>query len=98
MVLGWCERAGFKPTIICVSDGIIHNLLWAKLGIGIALVPDFSKELVVDSGLIYKTVAEPTIATHTEIVWVRNRNLSASSKHFLNLFKEMIPGNGAGNQ
>ncbi|WP_312337528.1 LysR family transcriptional regulator [Anaerospora hongkongensis] len=98
MVLGWCERAGFKPTIICVSDGIIHNLLWAKLGIGIALVPDFSKELVVDSGLIYKTVAEPTIATHTEIVWVRNRNLSASSKHFLNLFKEMIPGNSAGNQ
>lgn len=93
MFLGWCERAGFKPTIICVSDGIIHNLLWAKLGIGIALVPDSSKELVVDSGLIYKTVTEPTIATHTEIVWVRNRNLSASSKHFLNLFKEITPGN-----
>lgn len=94
MFLGWCERAGFKPTIICVSDGIIHNLLWAKLGIGIALVPDFSKELIMDSGLIYKTIAEPTIATHTEIVWVRNRNLSASSKHFLNLFKELVPEAG----
>lgn len=91
MFLGWCERAGFNPKIICVSDGIIHNILWAKMGIGIAVVPQSSKELVADSGLIYKIIGEPTIATHTEIVWVRNRNLSASSKHFLDLFKEVIP-------
>lgn len=90
MFIEWCERAGFRPKIVCVSDGIIHNIRWAKLGIGMALVPQSSQDLISDPELIYKTIIEPTVTTHTVIAWVRNRSLSASSKHFLDLFKEII--------
>lgn len=89
MFTEWCEQAGFKPKIVCVSDGIIHNIRWAKLGIGMALVPQSSEELISDPDLVYKTIIEPTVTTHTVIAWVRNRSLSASSKRFLDLFKEI---------
>lgn len=83
----WCEKAGFKPNIVCISDGIVLNMLWAKFGIGMALVPQSTEGLISDSALIYKTIMEPTVSTQTVVVWVRNRSLSASSKHFLDLLK-----------
>lgn len=83
----WCEKAGFKPNIVCISDGIVLNMLWAKFGIGMALVPQSTEGLISDSALIYKTIIEPTVSTQTVVAWVRNRSLSASSKHFLDLLK-----------
>lgn len=90
MVEEWCEQAGFQPNIICLSDGVLVNALCAKLGMGMALVPKSTEMLIADSDLIYKTINEPFVATQTVIVWVRNRNLSASSKQFLNLIKDKI--------
>lgn len=89
MFVEWCAKAGFKPNILCLCDGIIMNILWAKMGIGMALVPKSTKELIADSTLIYKTIVEPTVSTQTVIVWLRNRSLSASSKHFLDLLRDL---------
>lgn len=90
MFVSWCDKVGFKPNIVCISDGILFNILWAKQGIGMALVPKSTEGLISDSALTYKTIVEPTISTQTAIVWVRNRNLSTSSKHFLDLLKDII--------
>lgn len=91
MFVDWCAKAGFKPNIVCLCDGIIMNILWAKRGIGMALVPKSTEELIADSALTYKTIIEPTVSTQTIIVWLRNRRLSASSKHFLDLIKSQKP-------
>ena len=87
MFMEQCEKAGFKPNIVSISDSILLNILWAKQGIGMALVPKSTKGLISDAVLTYKTIVEPTISTQTVIVWLRNCNLSASSKHFLDLLK-----------
>lgn len=89
MFVEWCAKAGFKPNIVCLCDGIIMNILWAKMGIGMALVPKSTKELIADSALTYKTIIEPAVSTQTVIVWLRNRSLSASSKHFLDLLRDL---------
>ncbi|HWR44602.1 LysR family transcriptional regulator [Sporomusa sp.] len=89
MFVEWCAKAGFTPKIICISDGIVLNILWAKLGIGMALVPKSTEGLISDSALTYKKIIEPTVSTQTVIVWVRNRKLSASSKHFLDLLRDV---------
>lgn len=89
MFVEWCAKAGFKPNILCLCDGIIMNILWAKMGIGMALVPKSTEELIADSTLTYKTIIEPTVSTQTVIVWLRNRSLSASSKHFLDLLRDL---------
>ena len=84
----WCAAAGFKPNIVCLCNGIIMNILWAKKGIGLALVPKSTECLVTDSTIIYKTIIEPTLSTQTAIVWSKNRRLSAASKHFLDLLQD----------
>jgi DNA-binding transcriptional LysR family regulator len=91
MVEEWCEKAGFAPNIVCLCDGILLNILWVKLGIGMALVPKSTEVLSSDAELIYKTIVEPSVSTQTVIVWVRNRNLSASSRHFLALLQDLLP-------
>lgn len=85
----WCEKAGFTPNIVCVCDGILLNTIWTKLGIGMALVPKSTEELIPDPALTYKSIIEPTVSTETAVVWVRNRKLSANSKHFLDLIREV---------
>lgn len=86
----WCEKVGFKPNIVCISDGIVLNILWTKFGIGMSLVPKSTEGLISDSALIYKTIVEPRVSSQTVIAWVRNRKLSASSKHFLDLLRSRI--------
>lgn len=90
MFVEWCEKVGFKPKIVCVSDSIVLNILWTKAGIGLALVPKSTESLISDSVLTYKTIIEPVVSTQTCVVWVRNRKLSASSKHFLNLLRDQL--------
>lgn len=84
----WCEKAGFKPKIICISDSIFLSIIWAKLGIGMALVPRSTEGFISDTALTYKTIIEPAVSTQTVIVWLRNRKLSASSKHLLALLRQ----------
>lgn len=90
MFVECCNKAGFKPKIVCISDSIVLNTLWTKAGIGMALVPKSTEALNSDSVLTYKTIIEPVISTQTCIVWERNRKLSASSEHFLNLLKGQL--------
>lgn len=85
----WCAAAGFKPNIVCLCNGIIMNILWAKKGIGMALVPKSTEGLITDSTITYKTIVEPSLSTQTAIVWSKTRRLSAGSIHFLDLLKDL---------
>ncbi len=87
-----CRKLGFEPNIICVSDSIVQDLLLAKMGVGMALLPVSSKTLLTDGNLIYKKLVEPEMSTHTVIAWLKNRTLSSSSEHLIRLFREMYLG------
>ena len=84
-----CRKQGFEPNIICVSDSIVQDLLFAKMGMGIAMVPISSKSLLTDGNLIYKRLVEPEMITHTVVAWLKNRTLSTSSRHLMQLFHEL---------
>ena len=87
-----CRKQGFEPKIICVSDSIVQDLLLAKMGMGMALLPVSSKTLLTDGNLIYKKLVEPEMSTHTVIAWLKNRTLSSSAEHLIELFREMFLG------
>ena len=87
-----CRKLGFEPSIVCVSDSIVQDLLLAKMGMGMALLPVSSKTLLTDGNLIYKKLIEPEMSTHTVIAWLKNRTLSSSSEHLIRLFREMFLG------
>ena len=85
-----CRKLGFEPHIVCVSDSIVQDLLLAKMGMGMALLPVSSKTLLTDGNLIYKKLVEPEMITHTVISWLKNRTLSSSSAHLIRLFREIF--------
>ncbi len=89
-----CRKLGFEPKIVCVSDSIVQDLLLAKMGMGMALLPVSSKTLLTDGNLIYKKLVEPEMSTHTVIAWLKNRTLSSSAEHLIELFREMFLGTG----
>ena len=87
-----CRKLGFEPNIVCVSDSLVQDLLLAKMGMGMAILPVSSKTLLTDGNLIYKKLIEPEMSTHTVIAWLKNRTLSSSSEHLIRLFREMFLG------
>ena len=87
-----CRKLGFEPKILCVSDSIVQDLLLAKMGMGLAILPISSKTLLTDGDLFYKRLVNPDITTHTVVAWLKNRTLSQSAQHFLALFREMFLG------
>ena len=87
-----CRKLGFEPKILCVSDSIVQDLLLAKMGMGLAILPISSKTLLTDGDLFYKRLVAPEITTHTVVAWLKNRTLSQSAQHFLALFREMFLG------
>ncbi len=91
-MMGDCRKLGFEPKILCVSDSIVQDLLLAKMGMGLAILPISSKTLLTDGDLFYKRLVSPEITTHTVVAWLKNRTLSQSAQHFLALFREMFLG------
>ena len=90
-----CRKLGFEPKILCVSDSIVQDLLLAKMGMGMAILPISSKTLLTDGDLIYKKLVDPEITTHTVVAWLKNRTLSQSASHLIALFREMFLGERA---
>ena len=88
-----CKKLNFDPDIVCVSDSIVQDVLCAKAGLGVAVMPVSAKSLLSDDRLVCKKLVEPEISTHTVVSWLKNRTLSSSSAHFLAMFKTMfMPG------
>ncbi len=85
-----CQRAGFTPHLVCVSDSIVLDVLNVQQGLGIALVPASARSLMSDDGrLVTRRLIEPEIMTHTVVSWLRNHPLPASAQHFIGLFREL---------
>ena len=83
-----CQKHKFEPNILSVSDSQIQNILWTQMGIGISLVPLSARSMVNSDKVIFKHLAESEIHTHTVVAWLKNRTLSSSCTHFLNLFRK----------
>ena len=83
-----CQKQKFEPNILSVSDSQIQNMLWTQMGIGISLVPLSARSMVNSDKVIFKHIIEAEIHTHTVMAWLKNRTLSSSCTHFLNLFRK----------
>lgn len=83
-----CQKIGFEPNIVCVSDSFIQNLMMIKMNLGIAMIPISSKKILTDGDLLYKKIIEPEMSTHTVISWLKDQTLSTACRNFLDMFKE----------
>lgn len=86
MITQACRNNGFEPNILGKLDDTKSILLWAKLGIGTAIVQRDWLELFKNDDLKYKEIAETSLVTQTAIVWMGNQYMSSATRHFLETF------------
>jgi DNA-binding transcriptional LysR family regulator len=80
-----CEEIGFRPNILCISDDVVHDLMWAREGIAVSLEPLTARMILRDENLTCKTILEPKLASNAAIVTVKGRYLSSAARHFIKL-------------
>ena len=87
MIVSSCEKAGFKPRILCESDDVRSTLLWTDTGIGVGIIQKLAVGLIQSEHLIYKEINEPSLETRTAVLWLKSRHLPTITKEFLETFK-----------
>lgn len=88
IISDYCSQAGFEPNVLCTSDDTTSLLIWAKLGLGIAIVPETTVNLLQDSPLLVQKPTSPAIVTVAAVIWLKKHTLSTAAAHFLEMFKE----------
>lgn len=87
IILELCHREGFKPEILCISNDVRTILLWASIGLGLAIVPKNCLSLIPNNELDYREIEEPTLKVGTAIIWPKHRYISSATRHFLKTFE-----------
>ena len=87
IILEYCQQMGFQPSILCTSDDITPLLIWANLGIGVAIVPKSSVHLLAGSSLKVREITSPLLTTTRAVIWHKKRSLSSIASRFIELFK-----------
>lgn len=81
---------GLEPLIFCVSDDIRSMLTWAENGLGTAIVPKSSLQLVQKEQLIIHDIQEGKLKTDSVLIWPKHRYLSISARHFIHICKQIL--------
>ncbi|WP_312202567.1 LysR family transcriptional regulator [Anaerospora hongkongensis] len=82
-----CRQQGLDPTLLCTSDDITLLLLWANLGLGVAIVPESAVDILPASSLTFYKLKGPYLKTTTAVLWSKKHPLSAAGSHFIEFFK-----------
>lgn len=88
LIISSCSKEGFKPNIFCENDDARTSLMWAKAGLGIAIVPKSALNLIGSEGLKYKFIDNDDMKTRIGAVWRKDRYLSAIASSFIEVFKQ----------
>lgn len=89
-IRGIFTSKGIEPQIFCVSDDIRSMLTWAANGMGTAIVPKSSVQLVQKEQLIIHDIQEGKLKTGSVLIWPKHRYLSITARHFIHICKQTL--------
>jgi DNA-binding transcriptional LysR family regulator len=89
-ILDYFSALSFSPHILCTSDEILPLLSWSLRGLGIAIVPEFSIQLLANPGLAVRPLTEPVTMDSSALIWRKNEPLPPLAEHFIQLFKKCV--------
>jgi DNA-binding transcriptional LysR family regulator len=80
------RKMGYEPRILCKIEDTRPLLLFAELGMGVAIVPKDWTNLTHSTNLKCREIHELTLNTNTVITWMKNHYLTSVARHFLETF------------
>ena len=73
--------------ILCISDDVTPLLIWARFGLGTAIVPEAAVNLLQGSPLSIRKITIPGLITTSAAVWRKKHSLSPVAARFIELFE-----------
>ena len=74
--------------ILCVSDDVTPLIIWARFGLGVAVVPESAvKMLLKGAELRMRPIDTPAFTTTGAVIWSKKSTLSSAASHFVELFR-----------
>jgi DNA-binding transcriptional LysR family regulator len=73
--------------ILCISDDVTPLLIWARLGLGVAIVPESAINLLQGSPLLVRKIVIPALVTTGAVIWRKKYPLSTAALHFIEMFR-----------
>lgn len=89
-IIDYFHNENEEPSILCTSDEILPLLTWALRGLGIAIVPEFSVNLLSNPALIVRELRQPAVSNTSALIWRKNELLPAAATHFIELFRDQV--------
>lgn len=87
-LLTYYREHKLEPKIACLHDDVRSMVLLANIGLGVAIVSKTITRQKFGENLIYKEIIKPVSHLTPYIIWMRNRNLSATARNFVNLITQ----------
>ena len=77
----------YSRNMLCISDDVTPLLIWARLGLGVAIVPESALNLLQGSPLLVRKILIPALVTTGAVIWRKKHTLSTAATHFIDMFR-----------
>ncbi|MBR3842984.1 MAG: LysR family transcriptional regulator [Christensenellaceae bacterium] len=89
IILSACAEQGYLPHVLSKTDDARTSMMWAKAGLGVAILP---KSAVIPSeDLMEISIDAPMLYTQTAAITRKNTFLSWAARSFLDVFRGDVP-------
>ena len=88
LLSGTLQEAGLEPRYFCKSDDARTCLLWARAGLGVAVVPESAVAMIGDGMLCSRPIACEKLYTQLAAIHRAGVPLSSAAQNFLEIFMQ----------
>jgi len=86
ILLSEFDKLDFEPNIFCMNDDVRTTILWARIGLGVGVVPKAAINFELMNDIKYKIINQDSLRTQIAAIWIKERYLSIAAKRFLEFF------------
>lgn len=77
--------------ILCVSDDVTPLIIWARFGLGVAVVPESAVNMLLRGAeLLVRPIDTPAFTTTGAVIWSKKNTLSSAANHFVEMFRPVL--------
>jgi len=77
--------------ILCISDDVTPLIIWARFGLGVAVVPESAVNMLLRGAeLRVRPIDTPAFTTTGAVIWSKKNTLSSAASHFVEMFRPVL--------
>lgn len=85
-ISGWFHARNLKSNIICGFSPLMNAIVMAQNNLGIAILPESCKKMLISDDVMVKELSENMIST-VSFIWRKKYELPGVAKRFLDYVK-----------